>query len=387
MLPLVDIFKNKNYNINESEEFSYMKKFIIVVLSAMMILSMVGCSEKTNNDDKTIDKLVVSFVPSKDSDVILQAANGDPEKGYRSLSQIIIDGLAQRGFTVNEVEVNVGTSYAAVGEGMVSGTIDIGLIPASTYILYSDGVDLLVEALRYGVAGEDGKVIDPKDGVNPWNAGKTTDATDMATGYASLIYVNTATDKGAELYQLADAGKLTWDDVNSATWYVCSSTSSAGYVYPSLWLNNNFGTPDNKITVASLANVIPDGSYANMMESLLTGGCDITVGYADVRKDAASTTAFEAAYPELAKEGKTVWDIIKVIAVSDYIMNDTVSVAKQSVDPKMTPELVKALQEVFIEFGSTEEGQAAVKPYSHKGYMVGSDSDYDSTRAANALFN
>ena len=43
MLPLVDIFKNKNYNINESEEFSYMKKFIIVVLSAMMILSMVGC--------------------------------------------------------------------------------------------------------------------------------------------------------------------------------------------------------------------------------------------------------------------------------------------------------------------------------------------------------
>ena len=46
-----------------------MKKFIIVVLSAMMILSMVGCSEKTNNDDKTIDKLVVSFVPSKDSDV------------------------------------------------------------------------------------------------------------------------------------------------------------------------------------------------------------------------------------------------------------------------------------------------------------------------------
>ena len=46
-----------------------MKKFIIVVLSAMMILSMVGCSEKTNNDDKTIDKLVVSFVPSKDLNI------------------------------------------------------------------------------------------------------------------------------------------------------------------------------------------------------------------------------------------------------------------------------------------------------------------------------
>lgn len=363
-----------------------MKKLLVVLLSAMMVLSMVGCSTEKKTEDTTIDELVVSFVPSKDSDVILQAANGDPEKGYRSLAQIIIDGLATRGFTVNEVEVNVGTSYAAVGEGMVSGTIDIGLIPASTYILYSDGVQLLVEALRYGVAGEDGNVIDPKDGIAPWNAGKTQDAEGMATGYASLIYVNIETEKGKDLYDKATAGTLTWDDVNSATWYVCSSTSSAGYVYPSLWLNNNFGT-DGKKTVASLANVIPDGSYANMMESLLTGGCDITVGYADVRKDAASTTAFEAAYPELAAQGKTVWDIVKVIAVSDYIMNDTVSVAKQEVDEKMTPELVAALQEVFIEMGNTEEGRAAVKPYSHMGYQVGSDSDYDSTRQANALFN
>lgn len=364
-----------------------MKKFLVVLLSAMMILSMAGCKKDNEQSDTTIDKLVVSFVPSKDSDVIMQAANGDPEKGYRSLAQIIIDGLAQRGFTVNEVEVNVGTSYAAVGEGMVSGTIDIGLIPASTYILYSDGVDLLVEALRYGVAGEDGKVIDPKDGIAPWNAGKTQDAEGMATGYASLIYVNTETAKGAELYEKATNGTLTWDDVNNATWYVCSSTSSAGYVYPSLWLNNNFGSDTEKKTIASLANVIPDGSYSNMMESLLTGQCDITVGYADVRKDAASTTAFEAAYPELAAQGKTVWDIVKVIAVSDYIMNDTVSVAKQSVDTKMTPELVNALQEVFIEMGNTDEGRAAVKPYSHMGYQVGSDSDYDSSRQANALFN
>ncbi len=364
-----------------------MKKLLVVLLSAMMVLSMVGCSTNNETDDTTIDKLVVSFVPSKDSDVILQAANGDPEKGYRSLSQIIIDGLAERGFTVNEVEVSVGTSYAAVGEGMVSGTIDIGLIPASTYILYSDGVQLLVEALRYGVAGEDGNVIDPKDGIEPWNAGKTQDAEGMATGYASLIYVNIETEKGKDLYDKACNGTLTWEDVDSATWYVCSSTSSAGYVYPSLWLNNNFGSEGNKKTVASLSNVIPDGSYANMMESLLTGACDITVGYADVRKDAASTTAFEAAYPELAAEGKNVWDIVKVIAVSDYIMNDTVSVAKQEVDEKMTPELVAALQEVFIEMGNTEEGRAAVKPYSHMGYQVGSDSDYDSTREANALFN
>lgn len=358
----------------------------------MMAFSLVACgSGESGNDGETgttIDKLTVAFVPSKDADVILEAAAGNKELGYRSLNDILIEGMAARGITVKEVEISVGTSYAAVGEGMVSGTIDVGLIPASTYILYSDGVDLLVEALRYGVAGEDGKVIDPAEGIAPWNVGKTQDAEGMATGYASLIYVNTATDLGADLYAKAQEGTLTWDDVNAATWYVCSSTSSAGYVYPSLWLNNQFGegAGNEKVTVANLENVIPDGSYANMMESLLTGGCDVTVGYADVRKDAASTTAFEAAYPELAAEGKNVWDIVKVIAVSDYIMNDTVSVAKESVDAKMTPEVVKALQEVFIELGNTEEGRAAVKPYSHMGYVVGSDSDYDSSRAANALF-
>ena len=377
-----------------------MKKLLVVLLSVLMVLGLAACGTKeeaTTEDDgtTTIDTLTVSFVPSKDADVILEAANGETEdqkaKGYRGLGQILIDGLAEKGFTVNNVEISVGTDYAATGEGMVSGTIDIGLIPASTYVLYQpDGVELLVEALRWGVAGDDAsKVLDPND-LAAWNEGITQDATSKATGYASCIYVNIATEKGADLYEKALAGTLTWEDVDAATWYVCSSTSSAGYVYPSLWLNKTFGegAGSSKKTIASLSNVIPDGSYANMMASLLTGGCDVTVGYADVRKDAASTETFEASYADEIAAGtyEKVWDIVKCIAVSDYIMNDTVSVASESVDEKMTPELVKALQEVFIALGETEEGQMAVKPYSHMGYTVGKDSDYDATREANALF-
>ena len=374
-----------------------MKKLLVVLLSVLMVLGLAACTSETTTDDKTIDTLTVSFVPSKDADVILEAANGQTEeqvaKGWRGLGQILIDGLAARGFTVNNVDISVGTDYAATGEGMISGTIDIGLIPASTYVLYQpDGVQLLVEALRWGVAGDDAStVLDPSLGVEPWNScSKTQDATSKATGYASLVYVNTATELGASLYEKAMNNTLTWEDVDAATWYVCSTTSSAGYVYPSLWLNDKFGegVGESKKTIANLTNVIPDGSYANMMESLLTGGCDVTVGYADVRKDAASTTAFEAAYADEIAAGtySSVWDVVKVIAVSDYIMNDTVSIASPEVDEKMTPELITALQEVFIELGETEEGQAAVKPYSHMGYTLGQDSDYDATRAANALF-
>ncbi len=360
-----------------------MKKLLVVLLSLLMVFSFAGCGKKETVDDKTIDKLTVAFVPSKDADVILTAAE--------PLKDLLKAKLKEKGYTVNNVDISVGTDYSAVGEGMIAGSIDIGLIPASTYVLYQpDGVKLLLEALRFGVAGEDGNVIDPKDGIAPWNAGKTQDATGMATGYASLIYVNIDTETGADLYAKAQAGQLTWDDVNSAKWYVCSSTSSAGYVYPSVWLNKNFGegVGNSKVTIANLSNVTPDGSYANMMRDLITGQVDITVGYADVRKDAASTTNFEAAYATEIAAGKysNVWDIIKVIAVSDYIMNDTISVASQEVDAKMTPEFTKALQEAFIEIASTPEGLACVEPYAHKGYQVGQDSDYDSTRAANALF-
>lgn len=350
---------------------------------------MTGCRGKKQMDDKYIEKLTVLLVPSKDADVIMEAASGNFESGYRSLAQIIIDGLELRGYTVDEVDVSVAASYTAVCDGLVSGTADIGFVPADTYVLYSAGIDLLVEALRYGIAGDDGEVIDPALGIEPWNTGKTRDAKGTAVGYVSLIYVNVATDIGKELFEKVQTGTLTWEDINEVSWNVGARSSAAGYIFPSLWLNKTFGegVENEKRTIENLENVIIDESgFSVLMENLLKGECNITVGYADVRKETASIEAFEATYPQLAAEGKTIWDIIKVIAVSDYIMNDTVSVARQSVCPKMTFELVKALQEVFIEFGDTDEGKAAVKPYNHAGYVIGRDSDYDSTRQASELF-
>ena len=44
--------------------------------------------------------------------------------------------LAALGYEVGEVEITVGTTYEAVGEGLEAGTIDVGLIPGGTYVLY-----------------------------------------------------------------------------------------------------------------------------------------------------------------------------------------------------------------------------------------------------------
>ena len=361
-----------------------MKKLLVVLLSVLMVLSFVGCSKQNNNtvDDKTIEELSIAFVPSKPADAILAAAE--------PLKEMLKTKLAAKGYTVNNVKITVGTDFAVVGEGMISGSIDVGFLNSSTYILYSEGVDLLLEALRAGVGDATGRVIMPSEGITPWNEGITTDAKTLAAGYAALTYVNIATEKGKDLYEKTLNGTITWEDVNSARWNSSSTTSGSGYIYPSLWINQMFGegAGNEKRTIASLSSVVTDQAYNVMMQHLLTGECDVIVGYADIRKDAESTVNFEAAYAKEIAEGKykNVWGIIKIIAVSDFIMNDTISVAKQSVDPKMTPEFCKALQEVFLDIGSTEEGLKTVAPYSHKGYQIGKDSDYDGTRAAAALF-
>ena len=365
-----------------------MKKLLTILLALLMVFGLAACNNGGSNsgnnggDDKHLENLSIAFVPSKPADAILEAAE--------PLKQILIDKLAEKGFTVDSVDISVGTDFATVGEGMISGTIDIGFLNSSTYILYQpDGVELLLVALRTGVGDANGRIIMPEEGITPWNEGITTDS-GLASGYSGLAFVNIATEKGKELYDKTVDGTLTWEDLDSASWETSSVTSGSGYIYLSVWLNNTFGegAGNEKRTIANLSKVVTDRSYSDMMASLLTGGCDVFVGYADVRKDALSQENFLAAYADEVAAGtyENVYDVIKVIAVSDFIMNDCITVTGQDKNPKMTPELYKALQESFMEIIETDEGKAAVKPYSHVGYAIGSDSEYDSTRAAAALF-
>ncbi len=364
-----------------------MKKLLTALLAVLMVLSLAACGSKeepvVDEGPVAVESLSIAFVPSKPADAILEAAE--------PLKDLLKNKLAEKGFEVGNVEITVGTDFAVVGEGMISGSIDIGFLNSSTYILYhDDGVELLLEALRTGVGDANGRVIYPEEGLEPWNSGITTDAKELANGYAGLTYVNISTEKGAELYQKTLDGTLTWEDLDSARWNSSSVTSGSGYVYPSLWLNNTFGegAGNEKRTIASLSSVTTDVAYSTMMENLLAGNCDVIVGYADIRKDAASTEVFEAAYADEIAAGTytNVWDVIKIIGCSEFIMNDCIAVSSEANDPKMTPELVKALQEVFLEIGSTEEGLACVKPYSHAGYQIGDDADYNPTRVAAELF-
>ncbi|MBB6733150.1 phosphate/phosphite/phosphonate ABC transporter substrate-binding protein [Cohnella sp. CBP 2801] len=303
-----------------------------------------------------IKELKVSFVPSKDPDQIITAT--DP------LKDLLKKQLATEGYNVDKVTIDVGTTYEAVGEALTAGTTDIGFIPGGTYVLYDDGADVILTATRAGLSNDSDN---PKD----WNDNKPTQPTDQQATYYRALVIAGPSKKGQELSAKVNNGEqLTWDDLNGANWAVMSTSSSAGYIYPTLWLQKNF---DNK-TIPDLSHVVTSDSYGSSFARLANGQVDVVVAYADARRD------YEKQWTSDWSRSKSIWDETNVIGVTQGIYNDTISVSKK--DPLMTDEFKKALQDAFIAIAQTDEGKKVIAVYSHEGYQPAKSSDYDGERQA-----
>lgn len=258
-----------------------MKKILgILLISVLVIGSLTACAKEPEvTEDTLIEDLVVLFVPSQDPGLILESTE--------PLKQMLIDAMGERGYTVEQVTIEVTTDYNAAGEALAAGTAQIGFLPGGTYVAYSgDGVEVVLAATRAGLN---------KDSINPvdWNDGQATlgDSANQVTYYRSLIYAGTS-EYGRMLADKVNAGTaLTWEDVDGAQWCVASSpTSSAGYVYPTLWLIDNF---DKKIS--DLTKTPLPGSYGDIAANLASGLCDVGVGFADIRRNSEAdwTTTFK----------------------------------------------------------------------------------------------
>ena len=377
-----------------------MKKILAMLLALVMVLSLAACgasndapateapateaptteaagteateAPETEAARPHFDKLTLEFVPSKDADVIIA--------GTANLPELVKAEMARLGYDIDEVDITVGTSYDATGEAMSAGTIDIGWLPGGTYALYSDDTEVILTATRNGLSNDSENPVD-------WNgeANATRKDGPQVTYYRSLIYA-TPSEYGKQLAAKVNAGEaLTWEDLNQARWAVQKTSSSAGYIYPTMWLMENY---DGK-KISDLANVVPlDSGYGTAFSYAAAEQVDIIVCYADGRND------YEASWilpvdqkDDTGKQGmgrsESIWNELNVIGVTDGIYNDTVAISKES--QFYTPELIEALQNCFINIISTEEGKEIFSVYSHTGYAIAKDSDYDGARAALAL--
>ena len=376
-----------------------MKKIVALLIALVMMISVCACTqnaEPANTDEPVsttpaqtteptaepttaeptaepanqhFDKLTLEFVPSKDADVIIA--------GTQNLPELVKAEMAKLGYDIDEVDITVGTSYDATGEAMSAGSIDLGWLPGGTYALYSDDTDVILTATRNGLSN---------DSTNPadWNgeANATKKDGPQVTYYRSLIYA-APTEYGKKLAEKVNNGEaLTWEDLDGARWAVQKTSSSAGYIYPSMWLMANY---DGK-KISDLSNVIPlDSGYGTAFSYAAAEQVDIIVCYADGRNDyeASWILPVDQKY-ETGKQGmgrsESIWNELNVIGVTEGIYNDTVAISKAS--QYYTPEIVAALQDCFINIINTEEGKAIFDVYSHTGYAKAVDSDYDGARAA-----
>ena len=317
-----------------------------------------AAAEETGAENKTIETLRIAFVPSREPEEIITATE--------PLKQLLTDELATLGYDVNEVDITVGTSYEAVGEALSAGTADVGLIPGGTYVLYDDGCDVLLTATRDGLSIDSDN---PKD----WNDNAPTEpTTEQVTSYRALIIAGPS-EKGQELAAKVNAGEeLTWEDVSSANWSVANSSSPAGYIYPSLWLQENY-----EKNITDLPHAVQSDSYGSAFARLASGQVDVLCTYADARRDYEDEWTGEYAMTN------SIWDDTAVIGVTPAIYNDTISVSKTS--PIMDDAFKAALSEAFINIGNTEAGKEVISIYSHNGYLPAQSSDYDSERAAQEM--
>ncbi len=337
-------------------------KKILAASCALLLATgiLAGCSsKKTTSDGKNIEKLTIGFVPSRDPKDIITATE--------PLKELLKTQLAKEGITVKNIDITVGTNFEAVGEGLKAGTIDVGFIPAGTYVSYRKEAEILLTATRSGLNNTTNNPVD-------WNKNKPTKNVDtQVTSYVGIILAGPS-EKGKAVSAKVNAGeKLTWEDLADLKWSVNSATSSAGYIYPTLWLNENY-----KKTIKDLgSNAILSDGYATSFARLASGQTDVLLVYGDGRLD------YEKKWTSDFGRSASIWEETNVIGVTAPIYNDTISVSKSS--KNVTPEFKAALQKSMMELAKTEEGKKVIKIYNHQGYQIAQDSEYDNEAKAQTL--
>lgn len=277
------------------------------------------------------------FTPTKNPETILA--------GFSPLEAMLLQHLQEQGLDFDQVEFSVGDNYQVVGEGLASGSIDVGFIPAGTYIEFSDqNVEAILTALhpQVSITSEDPKV---------WNEQKPTTITDGMTDKYQSIIVAGNTKLGKNLANFVNQNQpLSKSDLINASWCLGDVTSSSSYIYPANWLMTNFG-----LKVDELKNVLRFSGYGDLVNSLNSGVCDIGAGYADFRYDYQDSWSGD------------IWQDTNVIGVSQFIPYDTISVSRNS--QNINDQVIASLENFFMNLNTTKEGMDAMKTLNQLGYV------------------
>jgi len=333
------------------------------IIKLMTIFSLV-CGISACTSEKEVNKLselVFIGVPSMDPELILNRL--EPMKDE------IKTRMLENGYDIETVDFVVSTNNNAAGEALSSGSALMGFMGGSTFIDYeSEGLEIIMTALRGNMEIDS---LDPRD----WNTGTIINRSksDKVPYTRALIYAGPSSKGKILSNKVLNNELLTWDDLNNVTWCHSSSVNSGlGYVFPSLWLYENYGKTLNDLSSVLLMN--NNGDYAI---NLALENCDVAVSYMTLRND------YEEKWTSEFNRKESIWNEVQVIGVSAEIPNGVIVLSQNH--PDYTEELRDTLINVFMELTNTEEGIEAFGVYNIEGFQLGQSEDFETLRKANNL--
>lgn len=264
----------------------------------------------------------MAFVPSSDSQKVL--ASGEP------LGQLL---EKETGYSF---KVSVPTSYAAVIEAMGANNVDVGWLATFAYVLARDkfGSEAILATVRQG--------------------SKT---------YTGEIIVH------------ADSGITSLEQLRGKKFAFVDPSSASGYLYPN----------------ALLKQKISDYGDGFFSERIFAGGHDKVVIAVHSKQVDGGATFGDSVIGGPPTDARTrvqstipdVMEKVKVIAITDPIPNDTVSVRKG-----LAPDMVTKLREGLLKVAQSEDGKKALRDlYQIDGLAPSSDADYNPVREAARVLN
>lgn len=269
--------------------------------------------------------------------------------------------LREEGYDVQELELIRATNNHQAGEMVISGLADIAFISKLTYFDQKEqGLMPLLTQL------EPSYNLDPT-AIDAWNdqtqldASKTLQPTHRAT-----LYLGSST-RAMELRNKLNKGEqLTWIDLNGAKWCHVLVTSLEGYIYPSLWLIENY---DRRIVELFDHELVIRG-YDELMMRVANQECDIIVGPEDIRDQYASKWSSEG-YARSA----SIYSELELFALTDAIPHDVVVYLEGQT--KYDKVFVQDLQKVLIELASSEVKNPLFEQMQIKGLIETSPEHFD----------
>jgi len=305
-----------------------MKKIVILLI---LILSLQACQVILPTK---VESLQIVLSPSLSDEVFLQTK----DEFVKSFKKELI----KNGYDVSDISIVRASTNIQATEMIETQLADIGFLTKLNYFENrADNLEVILTQTEktYNLA---------TDNLSLWNDEVQLEENSAFLDYHfSGIYLGSSI-KGIELYNKVKQNQaLTWIDLNSVKWCHVLVTSQEGYIYPSLWLINNYS---RRIAELFDHELVVKG-YPELMERLAKQECDIVVGPDTLREDYASIWQASESAEGFARPA-SIYDEVKLIGLSEPILHDPV--VYSTLNEMLDESFIKAIKASLISISQSE---------------------------------